>query len=94
MSRKSYSIEFKLKAVNRLKSEFEGNISKASRVMNIDRKQLREWNKAEVKMANLNDKRGKRHAGAGRGCKYPLLEEQLFAWFQEQRKSKYLALRL
>ena len=88
MGRSSYTVEFKLKAVRRLKSEFSGNLSKASRALNISRKQLREWNRNEVKMANLSNKQSRRYAGAGRGAKYPLLEEQLLAWFKDQRESK------
>lgn len=88
MQRSSYTVEFKLKAVARLKSEFNGNLSKASRVLNISRKQLREWQRNEVKMANMTNKKTKRQTG-GRGAKYPLLEVQLFAWFKEQRESKY-----
>ena len=88
MGRLSYTVDFKLKAVARLKGEFSGNISKASRALNISRKQLREWNKNEVKMANISNKQTRRHAGAGRGAKYPLLEEQLIAWFKDQRDSK------
>lgn len=88
MPRSSYTVDFKLKAVSRLKSEFSGNISKASRVLGIDRKQLREWSKNETKMANLNDKKTRRYTAGGRGAKYPLLEEQLAAWFKEQRGSK------
>ena len=89
MQRSSYTVEFKLKTIARLKSEFNGNLSKASEVLNISRKQLRDWQKNEVKMANMTNKKVKRHTG-GRGAKYPLLEEQLFAWFKEQRESKYI----
>ena len=81
-------LKFKLKTIAILKSEFSGNLSKASKVLNISRKQLRDWQKKEVKMANMTNKEVKRHTG-GRGAKYPLLEEQLFAWFKEQRESKY-----
>ena len=45
MGRSSYTVEFKLKAVSRLKTAFHGNISQASRMLGIDRKQLREWTK-------------------------------------------------
>ena len=88
MGRSSYTIEFKLKAINRLNNEFNGNISKASTALGITRKMLREWCKNEIKMANLGDKRRRRHAASGRGAKFPLLEEQLIAWFREQRQSK------
>ena len=37
----------------------------------------------------MTNKKVKRHTG-GRGAKYPLLEEQLFACFKEQRESKYI----
>ena len=87
MGRNSYSIDFKLKAVRRLNADFEGNISKASRNMGIDRKQLIEWSKKEVKLANVPDKI-RRYVAGGRGAKFPLLEEQLFAWFKDQRQSK------
>ena len=50
MGRNSYSIDFKLKAVRRLNADFEGNVSKASREMGIDRKQLGEWSKKEIKL--------------------------------------------
>ena len=56
--------------------------------MGIDRKQLREWSKKEVKLANVPDKRTRRYAAGARGAKFPLLEEQLFAWFKDQRQSK------
>ena len=72
MGRNSYSIDFKLKAVRRLQSELCGNISQASMEMGIDKKQLREWNKKEVKLANESDKRTRRYAA---GAKFPLLEE-------------------
>ena len=88
MQRSSYTVET-LKTIARLKSEFNGNLSKASKVLNISRKQLTDWQKNEVKMANMTNKKVKRHTG-GRGVKYPLLEEQLFAWFKEQRESKYI----
>ena len=65
---------FRLKAVRRLNADFEGNISKASREMGIDRKQLREWSKKEVKLANVSDKRTRKNAAGGRDAKFPLLE--------------------
>ena len=43
MGRTSYAVEFKLKAVNRLNNEFNGNISKASGSIDITRKMLRDW---------------------------------------------------
>ena len=48
----------------------------------------RQWSKDEVKMANVSKKKTRRYAADGRGAKYPLLEEQLIAWFKEQRSSK------
>ena len=89
MGRSSYTIDFKLKAVARLEGEFQGNLSKASRVLNISRKQLRDWARNEVKFVNVEDKRSKRKIGSGPHAKYPLLEEQLLAWFKEQQASKY-----
>ena len=43
-------------------------------------------------MANLKDKRIRRNSVNGRGAKYPLLEEQLIAWFREQRESKNISI--
>ena len=88
----SYTVEFQLKAVNRLNIQFNGNISKASRAFGITRKMLRDWCKNEIKMAKLKDKRIRRNAVNGRGAKYPLSEEQLIAWFREQRESKNISI--
>ena len=85
MGRTSYTIEFKLKAVNRLNNEFNANISKASRAISITRKMLRDWCKNEIKMANLKDKRI-RNAVNGRGAKYSLLEEQLPSMVQRAKR--------
>ena len=41
MGRTSYTVEFKLKTVNKLNNEFNGNVSKASRATGITRKMLR-----------------------------------------------------
>ena len=69
MGRTSYTVEFKLKAVNRLNNEFNGSISKASRAIGITKKMLRDWCKNEIKMANLKDKRIRRNAVNGSGAK-------------------------
>ena len=71
-----------------MKTEFNGNISKASQVMGITRKMPRHWNKKEVKFANQPDKRVNRSITETRSGKYPLLEEQHLAWFKDQRKGK------
>ena len=92
MGRTSYTVEFKLKAFNRLNNEFNGNISKARKAIGITRKMLRDWCKNEIKMANLKDKRIRRNDVNGRGAKYPLLEEQLIAWFRQQRESKNISI--
>ena len=89
MGRNSYTVDFKLKAVKRLKGEFEGHLSKASRVLNITKKQLTEWARSEAKFANVKDIKNTRCIGSGQRAKYPLLEEQLLVWFKEQRESKY-----
>ena len=89
-TRNSYTLEAKLKAVKQLNGECEGNISRASRIQGINRKQLREWSKIETQLANAKHKHVRRQIGAGRKAAYPLLEEQLINWFKDARVSKFI----
>ena len=67
MQRSSYTVEFKLKTIARLKSEFNGNLSKASKVLNISRKQLRDWQKNEVKYGKYDQQEGEKTHRRKRG---------------------------
>ena len=52
-TKRSYTIEYKLQVVERLKVEFNNNISAASRDTGVDRKRIREWVMQEEALAKL-----------------------------------------
>lgn len=84
-TRKSYTINEKLSALRKLK-EFDGNISKTSRALDIDRKTLREWKCNEEKFFNMSKKNTKRRCPGGVNKAFWLeLEEHLFKWVQIER---------
>jgi hypothetical protein len=83
-TRKSYTINEKLSAIRKLK-EFDGNISKTSRALDIDRKTLREWKCNGEKFFNMSKKNTKRCPGGGNKAFWLELEEYLFKWVQIER---------
>ena len=74
--RRSYTIQDKISALAKIK-EFNGNIAKVSRKLNIDRKCLCEWRNNEEKIVNLPHKRKLRKIGCGRKPFFKQLEEKL-----------------
>jgi transposase-like protein len=83
--RKSYTLNEKIDAMKRLK-ELNGNVSKASRQLEISRKNIRRWRDNEGKLANANKQRSRRRlGGGGRKCFWPELESRLFEWFKVER---------
>jgi len=78
IKRKSYTLRDKLNALKLLK-EFNGNISKTSRGLNVDRKQLRVWRENESKIVNSNNKqKSRRCPDGGRKPFWQQLENILF----------------
>ncbi len=89
MIRRSFTIQQRLDAVRRIRVDFGGNLSKASRDMNIDRKRLREWVNSEIDLSNADGKRSKRRLWKpGRHPREPELEQALYDWFCRQRQQK------
>ena len=88
---RSYTVASKLDICRRVRRDYDGCISKASRDLNIDRKRIREWLKVEDKLANVNKPRERRHLGtSGRAPVAPALEERLLEWFRQQREQKHV----
>jgi hypothetical protein len=70
----SYTVAYRLDSVRRIKTDFAGNLSAASRQLNVSRKQLREWTKQETDFANADKLRTKRHIGrSGRTALVPMV---------------------
>ena len=84
--KRSYTIQDKLSALAKIK-EFNGNIAKVSRELNIDRKCLREWRNNEEKIVNLPHKRKLRKIGCGRKPFFKELEDKLI-WVKLERMDK------
>ena len=87
MSQRSFTISTKLDVLRRIRLDFDGNLSKASRELNIDRKRLREWQRQEPEFANATNKQTRRAMGGGKKPFAPELEVQLFAWFKSERQT-------
>ena len=89
--RKSYSAFEKLEVLRKFRDEYGGNCSKASRELNVSRKMIKDWEKNEQNLADLDRKKMRRRLpGAGRRPFAPKLEEALFSWFKNQRKNKLI----
>ena len=80
--RRSFTREFKLEVVGYLKKN-GGNVSGAARKFNVSNKRVREWRESETKLTE--QPRGCRAPGRGRTALYPLMEEALYAEYQQMR---------
>jgi len=87
---RSYTVSTKLDVLRRLRIEFGGNLSKASRDLSIDRKRIREWLKHEDQLVNATDQRKRRVLGGGKKPYAPDLEASLFAWFEAEHQARRL----
>ena len=82
--KRSYTIQDKISVLAKIK-EFNGNIAKVLRELNIDRKCLREWRNNKEKIIYLPHKRKLRKIGCGRKPFFKKLEEKLFIWVKLER---------
>ena len=82
-SRRSYSVNFKLKAIELAEEKGKHFAAKA---LNVDRKRIRDWCQNKMKIKD-QPKSKKRALGGGRKCKFPGLEESLLQWFSERRSA-------
>ena len=83
--RKSYTVSFKLEAVEMAKKYSKERVA---RIFGVDSKRIREWCKTENELRKLNglvhtDK--KRLDGGGRHCMSNKLEKKLLQWIDEQQ---------
>ena len=75
-------------SLRRLREEYDGNISVASRELCIDRKRIRGWRDKESSLVGATDKKQRRACGSGRKAKFPEVEEKLCRWFLTQRQKR------
>ena len=91
MKTKSYSISYKLAALDFLKFH---NVSEATRKLNVDRKRIREWREQEKKLREEDQvcvqKKRKRLSGGGRKPRCEELERKLQAWICSSREERRL----
>lgn len=89
MKTKSYSISYKLAALDFLKFH---NVSEAARKFNVDRKRIREWREQEKKLREEDkvcvQKKRKRLSGGGRKPRCEELERKLQAWICSRREER------
>ena len=89
MKTRSYTISFKLAALDFLKFH---NVSEAARQFNVDRKRIREWREEEKKLCEEDkmnaQKKRKRLVGGGRKPRCEELEWKLQAWICSRREER------
>lgn len=92
-SRKSYSIEFKLKTVAEAKGK---NILNFCKQKNIDVRMFYRWKKKSDQLALLKEHGHgeKRSCGSGRRAEYPELEDLLYDWVVYRRLMSYVVRRV
>ena len=96
-SRKSYSIDFKLRVTKRL-HELNENISATAKEFAVDRRQVRQWRVQEADMKRLSSERKKaddtlrrrRRLTYKSKAKYPDVEARLLDWVKEKREEGIL----
>ena len=82
--RRKISAKKKLEAVEFARRR---SVNAAARKFGVAAKSIRLWRGGEAALAQLHGKAARR-SGGGRKPAFPQLEEQLFAFFQEQRAKK------
>lgn len=82
-TRKSYTREFKLEALEWLKKN-GNNVSAAARKFSVANKRVREWRASEKQI--LEEARGARASGRGRTASYPRMEQCLYKEFLDLRR--------
>ena len=91
-AKKSYSLDFKLKAIALAR---ETNFTKAAKQLNIERQMLSQWSRTEERLRELKEAGVKRRRLPGGGRK-PLsadLEDQLLAWLNERKAAGEVSFR-
>ena len=81
---KSYTIAFKLKAVDY--AVVHGN-HKAAKDFKVDRRRIREWRQKEYELRKQIPSKRRNVEGQGRHCEYPDIDHKLYAWVKERREA-------
>ena len=84
--RKSYSVRFKLRAVDYARKK--KSICKAAIKFNMARSRVREWCRREASLREIKDKQSKHLKGAGWYITFTDVNEQLTKWILEIRAEK------
>ena len=84
--RNSYTIDFKVLVVDWLRKN-EGNISKAAREFDVDRKRVREWNEKydQLKTHHVGQRAKRRKIGSGRTHISADLDQRVFEFLEDER---------
>ncbi|KAI5151674.1 hypothetical protein ENBRE01_2304 [Enteropsectra breve] len=86
MTRKSYTVKEKLKAIKKSKEE-QGNMSKVARELEITNKMLRDWRTNEDKLFQSSAKHTLRSIGSGKRMLYQEIEVKLLEWVYDERNT-------
>ena len=85
--RNRYSAKLKLSAVEYAETS---NNCAAARQYGVTEKMIRDWRKSKDRLKEMPKSK---YANRGLACKWPTLEEALFTWVEEKRKSGYMVTR-
>lgn len=89
--RKSYTFREKLDIVKKLKTEFNNNLNKCSKSVDVDRKSINRWVNMEDELMNaeFDKKTRRRMPGAGRKITFIQVQSPLLDWVKDERMVRF-----